>query len=123
MAASPTSRSLEELRKHGYRAQVVERYNPHARRRVDLYGWIDIVALDGKPGVLGVQATSASNLSSRVQKICGECAEAAEEWLRAGNRAEVWAWSKKGPAGKRKVWVLRRHVIELPELLWRKALQ
>lgn len=119
----PSARSLEECRKHGWKAQVVEKFIPQTRLRKDLFGCIDIVALDGKPGVLGIQATSTSNMSSRLQKICAECTDEMRTWLEAGNRLSVWGWAKRGPAGKRKFWVLKRHDIDLPELEWRSVLQ
>jgi hypothetical protein len=42
---SPTQRTLAECRKRGWVCQVVEKWNPHARIRQDLFGCIDIVAL------------------------------------------------------------------------------
>lgn len=104
---SPTSRTLAECRKRGWRAQVVERWVPMTHRRIDLFGFIDLVVLDGKPGVLGIQATSSSNSASRVTKMRTECADALREWLEAGNRVAVWGWAKQGKAGKRKLWTLR----------------
>jgi hypothetical protein len=64
--------------------------------RRDLFGCIDIVALDGLPGVLGIQATSLSNRAARVAKIRTdpEVAPLARAWLLAGNRLEVWGWAK-----------------------------
>ncbi len=126
MAAGPAARSLAELRKQGYYAQVVERWIPMTRRRLDLYGFIDIVAIDSAgalPGVLAVQATSTSNMSARLQKICTECADEARAWLQTGNRIEIHGWAKRGAKGKRKLWTLRRHTVELPELEWRSVLQ
>lgn len=68
MSGSPTTRSLKYLRDQGYLSQVVEKWIPQAGKRVDLFGFIDILALKGGE-VLGVQTTSASNLSARVKKI------------------------------------------------------
>lgn len=96
--------------------QVVERWVAQARRRIDLFGCIDLVALDGKPGVLGIQATSTGNIPSRVKKILTECREAARDWLEAGNRLEVWGYAKRGPAGKRKLWTLKTREVTLEEL-------
>ena len=46
MAASPTARTLALLRREGWaQSQVVETWNPHARRRVDLLGWMDIMGI------------------------------------------------------------------------------
>lgn len=90
---SPTSRSLKLLRDSGYFAQVVERWNPHAFIRQDLFGWIDIVAVHpGVHGVLGVQTTSGSNLSARMQKAHGNAALVA--WLTCGGTLQAHGWRK-----------------------------
>lgn len=65
---SPTERSLKYLRKLGYTVAVVERWNPFAKIRQDMWGIIDLVAI-GKGETIGVQATSKSNVSSRIKKI------------------------------------------------------
>lgn len=64
---SPTQRSLEHWRGEGYLCAVVERWNPHARIRQDLYGFIDVLAIKGDD-IVGIQAT-AQGVSSRVHKI------------------------------------------------------
>ena len=104
---SPTVRSLALLRGNGYSAQVVERYNPYAKIRIDLFGFIDLVAIkEGESGVVGVQTTSASNLSARYKKIL--LIPEARIWLATGNRILLHGWAKKGPRGKRKLW----HTVE-----------
>jgi hypothetical protein len=88
---SPTQRSLAKLRNEGYRVAVVERWNPHARIRQDLFGVVDVLAIkDGE--TLAVQATSGSNVSSRVRKIAE--AEATADIRAAGWRFEVHGWRK-----------------------------
>lgn len=69
-AKSPTARSLEYLRKLGYIADVTERWIPKLNVRKDLFGFIDIVAINDTE-VLAVQATSGDggNVSARVTKI------------------------------------------------------
>lgn len=94
MLQSPTSRSLVLCRKNGWLADVTERWLPKSHIKKDLFGFIDLVALDGEPGLLGIQATSGSNAAARVHKITRECTAAAERWLRAGNRIQVWGWRK-----------------------------
>lgn len=89
MSKSPTQRTLAELRKRGYRAQVVERWNPFARIRQDLFGVIDVVAV-GNGETVGVQATSLSNVSARVRKIAD--AEAVPDLRKSGWRILVWGW-------------------------------
>jgi carbonic anhydrase len=88
---SPTQRTLEKLRDAGYLAQVVERWNPHAKVRNDLFGFIDVLAIrDGE--ILGVQATSRDNVSKRVSKIAEHPNVAAVR--KAGIRIVVHGWSK-----------------------------
>lgn len=89
---SPTQRSLAHLRKQGYRAEVVERWNPHSKTRHDLFGVIDIVALSPENETVGIQATSLSNVSARVKKIADSDVVAA---LRGcGWRLYVHGWGK-----------------------------
>ncbi len=113
---SPTERTLKELRRLGFACQVVEHWNPHARRRVDLFGFIDVIACT-PDGILGIQATSGSNHSVRVRKIREECTENAQAWLEAGGRIEVWSWKlaqakrKDGSKGLRKTATLRREIV------------
>ena len=65
---SPTQLSLAMLREDGWFCWITEHYNYYARKKQDLWGFIDIIAL--KPGqVLGVQTTTASNMSARIKKI------------------------------------------------------
>jgi hypothetical protein len=65
---TPTARSLKYLREAGYTAEVTEKFNSFTKRRNDLFGFIDILAIRENE-VLGVQTTSGSNVSSRVKKI------------------------------------------------------
>lgn len=103
-SVSPTQRTLKKLKDDGVPAYVTERWNPFARIRQDLFGFIDVVALhDGY--ILGIQCTSDSSVSARVKKI--RESKYFEPWLRAGGRVEVWGWGKKGARGKRKTWTLR----------------
>ena len=88
---SPTQRSLAHLRNLGYRVAVVERWNPHARIRQDLFGVLDLLAVrDGE--ILGVQTTSGSNVSARLAKMADS--EAVPELRQAGMRLEVHGWRK-----------------------------
>jgi len=90
-AMSPTARSLAYLREQGYLAAVVERWNPHARIRQDLYGCIDVIAIrDGE--TLAVQACSRGDVSKRIAKIAA--AEHVGQIRRAGWRIEVHGWGK-----------------------------
>lgn len=113
---SPATRSLAHLRKLGYTAQVVERYNMYARVRIDLFGFIDICCIkDGENGVLGIQTTSTSNFSARVAKCLA--LPTVKTWLLANNRLEIHGWSKKGKTGARKLWTLKELEIKLQDIV------
>lgn len=89
---SPTQRSLKLLRDLGWHAQVVERWNPHAFIRQDLYGWIDIIAVHPTFGILGVQTTTGDHLAHRIQKASGNAALVA--WVVAGGKLCAHGWRK-----------------------------
>ncbi len=125
--SSPTSRTLELLRKEGWTAQVVERWNPHSKTRLDLFGGIDVLACKPLEGlhmisgrnVLGVQACAGASHSCRKAKLLSEKKMAI--WLAAGGRLEVWSWSKRGPRGKRKTWTVRREPITFANYVARET--
>ena len=101
---TPTQRSLKHLRADGWTAAVVERWNPHARIRQDLFGFIDILAIrDGE--TLAVQTTSASSMAARVKKIENHINLA--DVKRAGWAIHVHGWRKNA----KNRWVLRTEEI------------
>lgn len=111
-STSPTQRTLAELRKRKMSAQVVERWNPHAKVRVDLFGVIDLLAIDsntgnvlGRASILAIQACAGASHAARRDKILAE--PRARQWVEAGGRLELWSWSLRGAAGKAKRWTLR----------------
>lgn len=99
---SPTQLTLRHLREQGYVAEVVERWDSFAGVRRDLFQFIDVLALRGAE-TLAVQATSASNVASRVNKIalCDHVAAVRA----AGWTIRVYGWAKK--SGR---WQLARDV-------------
>ena len=109
---SPTSRTLEALRLWGATAQVVERWNPHSKTRLDLFGFADVLAMLGD-NLIAVQATSGPHHANRKEKILAE--PRAARWLRCGNLIELWSWSKQGARGKRKLWTARKEEITLAD--------
>jgi hypothetical protein len=113
---TPTARTLQHLKKLGYTAQVVEqtiRGKGMVFKR-DLFGCIDIIAVGVEAGCLGVQACAAGSHAARLTKAKEQPGLA--DWLRCGNRFEVWSWAKHGPRGKRKVWTLRREDVNMQDL-------
>ena len=116
---SPTQRALAFCREQGWTAQVVERWNAYARIRVDLFGVIDLIVLDGAGGgPLGVQVTSGSNHAARRTKAFLE--PRLLKWLDSPARFEIWSYSKvafvkkDGKKGKGKRWTLRREPLVVP---------
>lgn len=112
------SKTLEECRRRGWTAATVEKVLPIPGRKwgnkVDLFGGIDVVALtiggpnfyctwnDGNGpvriasrvlGVLGIQTSSAADRAKHRDKLSGE--PRMLDWLRCGNRLEVWSWARR----------------------------
>ena len=88
---TPSQRTVAHLRKLGYQTANVESFNYFTKRKHDLYGCIDILAI-GNGETLAVQVTSKSNMSARIKKI--EESEALPEMLRSGWRVIVHGWWK-----------------------------
>jgi hypothetical protein len=102
---SPTQRSLKHLRDAGYLVAITERWNPFAKIRQDLFGFVDLIAIRGNE-TLAVQTTSGSNVAARVEKI--NSTQSAKLWLESPTRKiVVHGWAKQGAVGKRKLWTLR----------------
>lgn len=99
---SPTARTLAWLREQGYAAEVVERHNHFSGKKHDLFGCLDIVAIQG-PLTIGIQATSGANVAARVAKI--KLLAGARSWLDGGRR-ELWVvgWRKYKSAVDKKYW-------------------
>jgi hypothetical protein len=110
---TPTQRSLRLLRREGFTVAVVERWNAFAKRRQDLFGFIDLVAINDSTGILGVQTTTAHNLAARIAKILAE--PQAKEWLKAGGKIEVHGWRRSKPGSRRKEWAVERQCITLKD--------
>ena len=94
--SSPTQRSLKYLREQGWLCAIVEHWNQHAKIRQDLFGIIDVLCI--RDGVtMGVQTTSSSNVSARVQKIA-DCSHV-DALRAAGWVLKVHGW-RKGTNGR-----------------------
>lgn len=99
---SPTQRTLAWFKKHDIPAGVVERWIAPARRRIDLFGIADVVAIY-PDAIVAVQITSGSNHASHRKKILEN--DKTPLWLKHG-RIELWSWSKR-KSGKRHLWTPR----------------
>lgn len=87
---TPTQRTLALMRSKGFYCEVVERHIPHSFIKKDLAGFLDIVCL-GDNETIGIQVTSASNVSARVKKITEHENVAAVR--KAGWRILVHGWN------------------------------
>ena len=76
----------------GYKCEVVESYNSFTKRKKDMFGILDMVAI-GNEETLGIQMTSKSNMSSRIKKI--QESDYFVELLRSKWRIIVIGWFKK----------------------------
>jgi hypothetical protein len=111
---SPTARTQLRLRVEGYIVANVEHWNPWAKRRQDLFGFIDTLAVNQRE-FLAIQSSTGAHHAERVDKV----REALRRLPMLGNfmRIEVWTWSERvvrnqdGRKAKRKRWTLRRERI------------
>jgi hypothetical protein len=85
---TPTQRTLAEARKRGWIVEVTEHWNAFTRRRNDLLGFGDCLALTGSAAML-IQTTTQPNATARVKKIKTECHEKAKAWLASGGKISV----------------------------------
>jgi hypothetical protein len=121
---SPTARTQIRLRVEGFLVGNVERWNPYAKVRQDLFGFIDTIAIHKKVGVfqacidsrpLAVQSTSGANHAARVAKVRKILSES--PGLGFYFDIQVWSWServvrnKDGRKAKVKRWTLRREKV------------
>ena len=109
MSVSPTQRTLRELRNQGRRCAIVEKWNAYvgpAGVRQDLFGIIDVLALDPERGVVGVQSCGQS-FAAHERKLLEERHEECVDWLSTpGTSLELWGWRKVKvkPGGKAMRW-------------------
>lgn len=122
MAKTPTQRTLAELRKRGYVCDIVERWLGGVRRgdggfgiRKDLFGVMDIIALDKMNLlILGVQSTGQDFAGHR-RKLFTEKARVIDLWLQCGGVFELWGW-RKVKRGNRQIWEPRIERISREEI-------
>lgn len=103
---TPTQRTIRELRNNGIKCAIVEKWNHHIKIRQDMFGIIDIIALDPEKGVIGVQSTGTA-FSRHVHKLQEEKAQETLDWLKTpGATLELWGWRKvkRVRGGKQMIW-------------------
>ena len=119
MGLTPTQRTLRALKQKGLVCAVVEKWIPRARVRKDLFGIIDIIALDPSRGVVGVQSTG-TDFAGHHNKLTQERAQECVNWLETpGAVLELWGWrkikAKRG--GKATIWVPRVREYKLADFI------
>jgi hypothetical protein len=92
------------MRKDGYTAQVVEKFNSFTKTRLDLFGCIDLIAV-GQGRIVGVQACAGGDHAKRKAKALAE--PRLKTWLESGGQFAVVSWAKRGARGERKLWTAR----------------
>jgi hypothetical protein len=80
------------MNERGYKCDVVESYNAFTKRKKDLFGIFDILAI-GNGETVAIQLTSKSNMSTRIKKISES--PMLPEVLRSNWRVLVLGWYKK----------------------------
>ncbi len=101
---TPTQLSKRKLEKEGCLVEITEHWNAFARKRNDLFGFIDLLAiLDGR--IYGIQTTSASNARARIKKILDS--PKFDQVYAAGIKVVVHGWKKN----KSNRWEVVEHIV------------
>jgi len=90
MAVKSIQRSLKLIKDYGWLYEITEHWNQYTRRRHDLWGFCDILCLDGKR-TIAIQACG-SDYQEHVLKMKNN--EFVIPWLIAGNELQLWSWRK-----------------------------
>lgn len=99
----------------GYDAHVVEKWQPQSRRRIDLFGFADVVCMRPDSGIVAVQACAGASHADRKSKIIAE--PKALTWLKSGGRIELVSWRKAAKPVNRKWWTCRREEIRVEDFV------
>ena len=91
---SPTQRTLKANRNLGRICGIVEKFQQYGGKfgiRQDLFGFIDIIAIDEFEGIVAIQSTG-QDWSGHIKKIM-ELEEIVLKWLHHAP-LELWSWRK-----------------------------
>lgn len=128
---SSVQRTLRFMRQQGRICGIVERFNQYAGPfgvRQDLFGIIDIIALDPERGVVGIQACG-QDFAKHIRTITEEKAQESIDWLETKIRChqcgilttatmlELWGWRKVKlrPGAKAMRWKPRVRIFTLED--------
>jgi len=104
MATQSLQRTKKELKARGISSGKVEApWNQFSKKRSDLFGILDLVALYLGEGICGIQCCGA-DFAEHDRKILAS--PYSVEWLESYGILETWAWRKvlKKKGGKAKIW-------------------
>ncbi len=108
---SPTARTKRFLESQGVLVEVVEKWIPCTAEgykgriiRKDVFDCIDLLCVHGQK-LLAIQSCAGASHATRLSKAMAS--DKIKRYLGTGSLFEVWSWSKRGPRGKRKVWMPR----------------
>jgi len=112
---TPSARSITAMRETGWHPENVERFNHWTKRRHDLFGFADIVAMKSGETPLLIQTTSNSNFSARKRKVLESPLAALA--LSGGFRIMLHGWGKHKVkrGGKAVRWMLREEEITIDQ--------
>ena len=121
---SATQRTLRELRNQGRVAEITEKWVtnpklPGGGFRKDLFGIIDVLALDPERGFVGVQCCTGG-YQAHLRKMIEEKAQESLDWLNTpGGCLELWSWRKVKVkrGGKAMIWKPRIKEITKGDIL------
>jgi hypothetical protein len=116
------SMTLRQCREMGRVVDKTEYFNPYGGPRingkavgvrVDVFNFIDALALDTTEGIVAIQSCGPSGHSAHRKKILES--EYAALWLQCGGKVELWSWRKllKERGGKLRLWTPRIEKITL----------
>ena len=136
----PTQRTLKALKDDGRICAIVEKWVPmHQKReegsgpggpgaggswaerpmgfRKDLFGFIDIIALDPEKGIVGIQSCGQAFSEHALTILNSDATENVIEWLKAGGKVELWSWRKVKlvRGGKAERWMPRVRTFTLAD--------
>jgi hypothetical protein len=122
MSTSATQRTIRELRNQGRKCAIVEKWNAFVGThgiRQDLFGIIDVLALDPQRGFVGIQCCAGSSFKAHYRKLTEERYQESLDWLQTpGGVLELWGWRKVKVkrGGKAMRWKPRVQEITLDDL-------
>lgn len=84
--------SITHAKSMNWLIDKTERWIPYAKIKKDLFGFIDLLAIDPEYNIYGIQTTTYANMNARIDKILNH-----ENYKRVKNskiQITIWAWKK-----------------------------